>query len=145
MNIDEQTYIDVTPRDLWRLGTKNSPRLDKPRIPPRPGTVDIQTYTNNGEPWVKAGAGGISTFDKINLRLNGDHWWKIPAGTQIPVGLKVTKNHTDRSLGVTHYRIEPKYDMPLSQFIKLLAVVSEHAQSAWTGNAFNKRRTPSES
>ena len=141
MDIIEPTYIDITPVDLWRLGTKNSPRLDKPRVPPRPGTVDIQTFSSGAETWVKAGTSGISTFDKINLRLNGDQWWKIPAGTKIPLGLKVTRNHTDKILGVTHYRIEPSHDMPLVQFISLLTKLTADAKSAYTGNAFNKKVT----
>lgn len=141
MNITEPTYIDITPVDLWRLGTKNSPRLDKPRIPPRDGSVDIQTFENGGEIWVKAGAGGISTFDKINLRLNGDHWWKIPAGTEIPLGLKITKNHRDKALGVTHYRIEPRHDMPLSKFVNLLQRLTTHTELAYKGNIFNKKVT----
>lgn len=141
MNIDEPTYIEIIPIDLWRLGTKISPRLDKPRIPPRDGSVDIQTFEFGGTTWVKAGTGGISTFDKINLRLNGDHWWKIPAGTEIPAGLKVTKNHKDRALGITHYRIEPIYNMPLPTFIRLLQTLSSHAEKAHQGESQNKKVT----
>lgn len=139
MNIDEPTYIDIVPIDLWRLGTKNSPRLDKPRVPPRAGSVDIKTYDRGGEIWVKAGTGGISTFDKINLRLNGEHWWRIPSGTQIPLGLKVTKNHTDRTLGITHYRIEPRNDMPLSRFVSLLQNLTLYAQIAYKCSSPGKK------
>lgn len=141
MDINEPTYIDVTPTDLWRLGTQNSPRLDKPRLPPRSGTVDIHTFVSGGETWVKAGSGGISTFDKINRRLNGDHWWKIPSGTKMPFGLKVTKNYKDRALGITHYRIEPRHDMSLAKFISLLTMLTSSAQSAHTPNIFNKKVT----
>ncbi len=32
MKTDEPTYIDFTHIELWRLGVKNSPRLDKVRF-----------------------------------------------------------------------------------------------------------------
>jgi len=73
MKLDEETYINFTPIELWRLGVKASPRLDKLRVPPRPPgkVVDIQTYAKNGQIWVKAGTGGVSLFDGKNPRLDG--------------------------------------------------------------------------
>ena len=62
MKTDEKTYINFTPIELWRLGVKNSPRLDKVRIPPRPtdSTIDIETYMKGRQVGVKAGTGGVS-------------------------------------------------------------------------------------
>lgn len=121
MTIDEPTYIDFTPIELWRLGVRTSPRLHKPRVPPRPAgaKIDIQTYTKNGQVWVKAETGGVSLFDGKNPRLDGDHWWRIPANSPIPAELKLTKNHTDCLTGLTHYRIEPVSDLPLDLFVCL--------------------------
>ncbi|MBI3563074.1 MAG: hypothetical protein HY080_15295 [Gammaproteobacteria bacterium] len=116
------------------MGVKNSPRLDKVRVPPRPpgATTEIQIFTRNRRAWVKAGTGGISLFDGKNPRLDGTHWWYIPANSQIPTGLKITKNHTDRITGLTHYRIEPVFDLPLDHFVGLLGVFARDAKEAFS-------------
>ncbi|MEW5755045.1 MAG: hypothetical protein AB1810_01965 [Pseudomonadota bacterium] len=136
MKTQEPTYIDFTPIELWRLGVKNSPRIDKVRVPPRPpgATVDIQTYTNGGQEWVKAGTGGVSLFDGKNPRLDGIHWWRIPANSPIPKELKITKNHKDRVTGLTHYRIEPIFDLPLHHFIYLLTIFAKNAEKAFSAS-----------
>lgn len=134
MKTDESTYINFTPIELWRMGIKNSPRVDKVRVPPRPpgATIDIQTHSKGGEVWVKAGSGGISLFDGKNPRLNGDYWWRIPANSPIPNELKITKNHLDRITGLTHYRIEPIFDMPLDLFVYLLTIFAKNAERAFS-------------
>ena len=136
MKTDEQTYINFTPIELWRLGIKDSPRLNKVRIPPRPpgSSIDIQTFIKNGHVWVKAGSGGVSLFDGINPRLDGIYWWRIPANSTIPSELKITKNHKDRITGLTHYRIEPIFDMPMDLFIELLNIFAKNAEKAFTVN-----------
>ena len=89
--------------------------------------MDIRTFEKNGAVWVKSGTGGISTFDSVNPRLKGTDWWKIPANTKIPDGLKITKNHTDHALRITHYRIEPRFDMLLGHMVHLLQQLSKSA------------------
>ena len=134
MKTEGEAYIDFTPIELWRLGTKSSARLHNLRVPPRPpgATVDIQTYAKNGQVWVKAGTGGISLFDGKNPRLDGPHWWRIPANSPIPMELKVTRNHKDRLTGLTHFRIEPIFDLPLDHFIFLLTAFAKNAQKAFS-------------
>jgi hypothetical protein len=133
MKTEEPTYLNFTPIELWRLGVKNSPRIDKLRIPPRPpgSTIDIQTYVKNGQVMTRAGTGGVSLFDGKNPRLDGIHWWRIPANSTIPSELKITKNHTDRITGFTHYRIEPIFDMPIFHFIYLLTIFAKNAKKAF--------------
>lgn len=134
MITDEPTYINFTPIELWRLGVKDSARVDKVRIPPRPSgaTIDIQTFIKDKQVWVKAGTGGVSLFDGINPRLDGVYWWRIPANSKIPIELKITKNHKDRITGLTHYRIEPIFDLPLDFFICLLTTFAKNAEKAFT-------------
>ena len=137
MKLDEETYINFTPIELWRLGVKASPRLDKLRVPPRPPgkVVDVQTYAKNGQIWVKAGTGGVSLFDGKNPRLDGLYWWRIPSGSPIPMELKITKNHKDRLTGLTHFRIEPIFDLPLDHFICLLTQFARNAEKAFVAAA----------
>ena len=133
MKTKEPTYLNFTPIELWRLGVKSSPRIDKVRIPPRPpgSTIDIQTYVKNGQVVARAGTGGVSLFDGKNPRLDGIHWWRIPANSTIPAELKITKNHKDRITGLTHYRIEPIFDMPMLHFIYLLTIFAKNAKKAF--------------
>ena len=133
MKTDEPTYIAFTPIELWRLGVKNSARLDKIRVPPRPpgATVDVQTYERGGHVFVRAGTGGVSLFDGKNPRLDGIHWWRIPRNSPIPPELKITKNHLDRSTGLTHYRVELIVDMPLQLFVRLLSVFAGSAERSF--------------
>jgi len=67
----------------------------------------------------------------MNPRLTGAYWWRIPAGSPIPEGLRITKNHMDRITGLTHYRIEPIHDFPLSHFVQLLSVFAQNAKQAF--------------
>lgn len=142
MKTEEPIYIDFTPVNLWRLGISSSPRLHHPRVPPRPSgaPIDIRTYDKNGDTWVKASTGGISTFDGRNPRLSGTHWWLIPQNTVLPAGLKITKNHRDRITGLTHYRIEPIIDMPLIQFIDLLKDLAQSAKKDFTMNIQEEKK-----
>lgn len=132
MRTDEPVYFNFTPVDLWRLGVQDSPRLDKVRVPPRPpgSRSDIATFAKQGRLWVKAGTGGVSLFDGPNPRLDGSHWWRVPANSAIPIELKITKNHQDKVTGLTHYRIEPVVDLPLHLFVYLLGVFAKQAERA---------------
>ena len=57
----------------------------------------------------------------------GMDWWVIPGGTQLPDGIKVTKQVPHPIWLITHYTFEPEYDMPLLKFIDLLERLSRNA------------------
>ena len=81
----EVLYFDRLPVDLFRHGSSTSPQMYKPRtMPPRQlGQVhDIKIYRKNGIDWVDRESGGISLFNKPNLRF-GNRWWKLSKGTKI--------------------------------------------------------------
>ncbi|WP_445772135.1 Tse2 family ADP-ribosyltransferase toxin [Rheinheimera sp.] len=65
-------------------------------------------------------SGGISLFNKPNLRF-GNRWWKLPKGAQIPSGMRVSRDKGMNPVtGQIHYTIRPLHDMPLSSFIQKL-------------------------
>lgn len=102
--------------DLYRSGSGTSPNLDRVRIPPREGSIDIEIYEKdvNGKKmiYVDSTTGGISTFDApLPSKNKKMRWWKIPSGTVIPSGLLITKDHTIREINITHYTIRPLNDM----------------------------------
>lgn len=116
----EELYFDRLPVELFRHGSATSPKLHKPRtMPPRQlGQVhDIKIYEKNGIECVDHESGGISLFNKPNLRF-GNHWWKFAKGTKISPFLRVSRDKGINSLtGHIHYTIRPIHDMPLSVFI----------------------------
>lgn len=71
---------------------------------------------------------GVSVFDKKNGGLKNFDWFKIPAGTDIPKGLAVTR---DASYTVStkpiHYTVAPKDDMTLSLFLQQLKSMAAKA------------------
>jgi len=78
--------------------------------------------------YVDSTSGGISTFDAPLPSQNKKvRWWKIPAGTLIPHGLDITKDHTIGAINITHYTIRPVNDMPLYEYKKLLSILAQKA------------------
>ena len=79
---DDVSFLYVVEADLYRIGTSESPKLDKLR------TSDIDTYEQNGILMVRADGRGISLFTENELakrRFTG--WlWKLPHGTELPSG-----------------------------------------------------------
>jgi hypothetical protein len=47
----------------------------------------------------------------------GKNWWLLPAGSDYPDDLLVVNDHGN------HYNWEPKVDLPLADFLRLLASV----------------------
>jgi len=94
------------PVDLYRRGNATSPRLAQPRIP-----RDIGIVIKDGEEWVMAGSGGISTFTQPGA---GRNWWKIAKGTEVPEMIAVRNDHGN------HYLWEPAVHMPLSDYVECL-------------------------
>jgi hypothetical protein len=75
---------------------------------------DIDTYLVNGTEWVEAHSGGISTF---SLQGPGRNWWLLASGIAYSDDLLVVNDHGN------HYNWEPNVDMPLSDYIALLAAI----------------------
>ncbi|MCB8874058.1 Tse2 family ADP-ribosyltransferase toxin [Acidisoma silvae] len=100
--------MGITTVDLYRLGNNASARLDNVR------SQDVTHYQNSGMTWVKAGTGGISTFDKP---IHGKgRLWHLPAGHDYGTLLLVWNDHGQ------HWSWEPTQDMPLDDYKRLLCV-----------------------
>jgi len=84
---------------------------------PRPSDITI----HSGYVFVKDAPRGVSVFNKSGVP-KGDGWeyFLIPAGTDLPPGLAIIKDHYNKNLEATHYTIAPKMDMLLVVFKRLL-------------------------
>ncbi len=80
---------------------------------------DIDVFSINGVNWVAARSGGVSTFSTAGTGIN---WWLVPAGFEYPVELTVVNDHGN------HFNWEPNFDMPLADFVALLASVESGFQ-----------------
>lgn len=94
--------------DLYRMGNATSSRMDNVRA------KDVETYEENGEIWVVAGSGGISTFA---TQGSGKNWWKLNQETDIPDELKVVNDYGN------HWLWEPSYTMQLDTYKLALRAV----------------------
>lgn len=125
-------YFDGrVPVTLWRANKKGSTGhifdlVEKPLYRsggiPRPADIKIDER-KDGSRWVKVEhfPRGISTFDAQGI-FKGANWeyYRIEAGTEIPVGLAIVRDGYNRIYGAHHYTIAPAWDMPLDQFKALL-------------------------
>ena len=138
-----EMYVKVVPTDLFRSGAKNCPQLHKLRtMPPRTleQSFDIQIYKKNGIDFVSKDTGGISTFDRIKSGY-GDFWWKIPKGTKLPAGLRISRDFNSKpNSKPTHYTIRPLADMPLTQYIALLQELALAAERIFNMSVSKKGR-----
>jgi hypothetical protein len=98
-----------TTTDLYRRGNAAGPRMAHVR----PGK-DIVTFRKNGDDWVAARSGGVSTFSNAGP---GTSWWRLPAGFDYPDELCVINDHGN------HYNREPSVDLLLADFLLLLTSV----------------------
>lgn len=118
-----EMYVKVVPVNSFRKGAKNSSQLHKLRaMPPRTieQSFDIGIFKNNGVDYVSKDTGGISTFDQERPGF-GAYWWKIPKGTKIPLGLRISRDFNPKPpISPTHYTLRPAFDMPLRNYISLL-------------------------
>ena len=101
-----------TTTDLYRRGSASSPRMDHVRV-----GKDISPFERDGVLWVAARSGGVSTFASQGI---GTHWWRLPQGYTYPDTLAVVNDHGN------HYNWEPRADMPLAEYVALLAEVNAH-------------------
>ena len=92
----------------------------------KPRNADIKTYQKNGELWVDSSSGGISLFDLFGVPMKKWNYYKLPAGTEIPYGLVITKDTFNPTFNSTHYSIRPNWDMPLTKFIMLLDILAKN-------------------
>lgn len=133
-----EMYVKVIPVNLYRNGAKNSSQLHKLRtMPPRTleQSFDIQIYKKHGVDYVSKDTGGISTFDREKPGF-GAFWWKIPKGTKIPSGLRVSMDFNPKpSANPTHYTIRPLFDMPLTQYVSLLEELAKSAERMFEAGA----------
>jgi hypothetical protein len=73
---------------------------------------------------------GTSLFDRPGVFGEGNWtYFEIPAGTEIPLGLIITKDTFNKKYDATHYSISPNHSMPKSQFILLLDRLAANARS----------------
>ena len=115
------TPSDVTVVDLYAFGNAQGPR------PPRVGQdlePDEAGFIPPGEPPEPPGA---STFgDPDQAPLTGIYW-KLPAGTPLPVGLLVIADGSDVLEGSqqppTHHTIFASEAMPAQRFVDLYAAL----------------------
>lgn len=101
--------------DLYRGGNASTPRMDNVRV------NDVTIYQGkDGTEWVKSikspanQAQGISTFS-VSQKIKNE--WKIAKNESYPSGLVVIRTHGN------HYVWAPAYDMPKTEYVKLLKSV----------------------
>lgn len=98
--------------DLFRAGNAGCARLDRVR------SSDLVIYKINGVDWVRAGTGGVSTWDAVDRSLNGP-WWRLPAGsTYNDTALVLVNDHAN------HWSWQPRFDMARATYEAALAAVN---------------------
>lgn len=108
-------YPDFQPRQI-RTGHVRAP--------------DVEIKLINGVEYVVARLGdGTSLFDAHGV-FGPNNWtyFEIPAGTEIPRGLIITKDAYNKKYRATHYSISPNYMMPKRTFIQLLDHLAQNAK-----------------
>ena len=98
-----------TTTDLYRRGNALDPRMTHVRV-----GKDVVTFFQNGIEYVRAHSGGVSTFSTPGP---GRNWWVLPGESEYPDEISVINDHGD------HYSWEPNVDLPLADFVALLATV----------------------
>jgi|ERR1043165_9561167 hypothetical protein len=98
--------MPTTTTDLYRRGNSAGPRLSHVRI-----GKDVLVFQINGVDWVAAHSGGVSTFISPGA---GANWWALDAGYSYPDEITIINDHGN------HFSWEPSFDLPLSEFIRIL-------------------------
>jgi hypothetical protein len=109
-NADDPIEPNLAPCDLYCFGNRSGPRA------PRPG-VDIDVDAAGMVRPTKPPTGASAFGDPGQAPLTG-HYHRIPAGTQLPPGLRVVADGADvggRELP-THHTIYPSGPMALDDF-----------------------------
>ncbi len=106
--------MGVTPFELFRWGDAQGAALDYVR-----DVVDIDTFTKNSVPMVRANNKGASTFSqKGRLPSSKLRWWTLPKGIDFPPELELFNDHRN------HWMFVPVREMPRADFVKALAAVN---------------------
>ncbi len=105
--------MGYTTVELYRAGNATSAKLDKPRF-----NFDLAVFQKNAMDWVRAGSGGMSTFESPDNAIKGV-WWRLPAGTEYNDSLLLVWNDF-----ANHWSWDPAVDMPLSEYISALSDVN---------------------
>jgi hypothetical protein len=114
--------MGTTTTNLYRMGNAGSPKMDDVRIKVPYQEIDTLTKAN-GDVWVMAGTGGVSTYEMPNNGLRGKTWL-IPIGTPYSDRLLVWSDEPG------HWIWEPVEDMPLTEYKVCLAAVHPYAKLA---------------
>jgi hypothetical protein len=134
----DRFWDDATPTALWRAQKKTDFDGGAIVLEPHPGsetrTADVKIVERDNQQFVlgcrcvKGDFRGVSTFDKKVTWFGSrtTKHFRISAGTGIPAGLAVTREHKNAQ-GAYHYTIAPKDDMPLALFLQQLKTMSQHA------------------
>lgn len=108
---DDIPFFYLAQMDLFRIGTADSPRLERIRT-----NRDVDLYERNGITMVRANGKGVSLFTEEEIRKTRfEGWaWKVPHGTQMPSGLGLHDDHKG------HYMICPVSDVSVDEYKALL-------------------------
>lgn len=135
MKTPKKLFLTNTTLTLWRLGNSSSSRMSHLRLPPRPAgkepdIIPISEFVN-GElvQFVLPHSGGVSLYDAIHPGLNGDTWYELPAGTEVPAGLAIQEDEKDPLYDVVHYTAMPAYKMTLEAYVQLLDLFGKKAEA----------------
>jgi len=134
----DRFWDDSIPVDLWRAQRNSDYTGGLDPLSPHPGNetrvADVRIVDRGGNlvvmgcRCIKGDYRGVSTFDmKVTwFGSKTTKHFKIPAGTEIPPGIAVTKDHKNAQ-GAFHSTIAPKDDMPLTLFLEYLRIISGQA------------------
>jgi hypothetical protein len=114
-------FYVVLPDDLYRLGGRTRAKFDYVRTtPPRAEAErwDVRLYDLKGVSFVDAQSGGLSLFNFRNAKL-GTLWWRIPKGTNVPLGLQVSRD-AGADPRKAHFTVRPLHDTPHEEYLQLL-------------------------
>jgi len=133
-----QFFNDKTPVDLHRFRSERTkgrpvmePELSGFQTKRGFRKPDIVVFTGkDGTPWVEAGTGGISVFDRPVDMGSTAEYYVLPTGTILPAGSVVSKDTWNDRFGAFHYMIHPTFDMPLKQFLGLLQLLEVQLMKA---------------
>jgi hypothetical protein len=112
-------YEGRVPLDLWQALNRRKPSglfdlVEDPFVlsSGRPRPADIQIVSRAGIKWasVSQRPRGVSAFDKPGVP-SGKDWiyYRILAGTVLPLGLAIVRDEYNSRFGATHYTITPAY------------------------------------
>ncbi len=116
-NTENQNNRDTNPKDLYRNGNSNSPRLDNVRVG-KDVELDENGMIDPNKPLSNGKAPGISTTDEPQV---GKYWWRLPANSDMPEGLRWLNDEPG------HWALQPSRIMSLEEYLELLRMFWEYS------------------